>query len=205
MDNPEALSEIRRLQIIDQIRADAAAAGRADFDVDSMIAGHLAGPASPDRPNVPVWEYRAYVEASGSTIKQLAGVRFPVEFFVGGSTVTSIAEELRPLPVPSGVSPTAEDILRQYEMMHSAGVLWVGQRHAVDRASEGEGRASVGTLGLVERASRFRRRVTDRLHRCLTESVEGTRVREVRAHASVPEEQTQVTVGSVLNSWQSWQ
>lgn len=129
-----ATDEFRR-QIIDQIRAVARDAGSPDYDVESRLAGHLAGPASEDRPEVPVWQYFEYAAAApGVTIEELINIRFPISFHGEGSTVTSIAEELKPAPVAAPLVPTAEDIVRRYAMMHDAGVLdWNTVTRTVER------------------------------------------------------------------------
>lgn len=62
-----------------------------------LAAGKLAGPATPDRPNVPIWEYENYVEKHRDVdLEDLVAVRFPVIFFGGdGVTIDSAAEYLR--------------------------------------------------------------------------------------------------------------
>jgi len=84
MGTGEPLSEEHRQQIINQIRADAEKAGFPDYDVESRLAGDLAGPASEDRPGVPVWHYFDYVAA-----------------------------ELKPDPIEPSVVPTAADVVRR--------------------------------------------------------------------------------------------
>lgn len=135
MESEESLTEERRQQIINQIRADAEKAGFPDYDVESRLAGHLAGLASEDRPDVPVWHYFDYAAAeSAVTIEDLIDIRFPVSFYGGGSTINSVAEELKPHPIQPPVVPTAADIVRRYAMMHDAGVLgWNSATRMVER------------------------------------------------------------------------
>ena len=131
MSDDEYLSEERRLEIIEQIRQQARDAGYPDFDVESVLGGHLAGPASADRPDVPVWQYAEYAAASETTLEELLQIRFPLWFY-GGSTITSVAEELRPPRVVPEVMATADEIIHRYEMMHAAGVLeWDSDARAV--------------------------------------------------------------------------
>jgi hypothetical protein len=136
MRDEEELSEKRRREIIEQIRISARTVGVPDFDVESRLAGHLAGPVSEDRPDVPVWEYLDYgVNHPAFTVEDIVQVRFPVAFLGGETTVASIAEELRPDPVsaPPRPQPTAEEIVERYAMMHQAQVLgWNAQTRTVE-------------------------------------------------------------------------
>jgi hypothetical protein len=99
-------------------------AGFPDFDAESLAAGHLAGPASKDRPPVPVWEYLDYVAQHPEvSIDEISQVRFPISFHGGGSMITSIAEHMAPGPVPPTFSVTTEDIVRLFALMHDAGAM----------------------------------------------------------------------------------
>jgi hypothetical protein len=61
-------------------------------DLDNSLAGALAGPASPDRPNLPVWDYLDFVAVHPSTsLAELTAVRFPVLLYEGESSVTSVS------------------------------------------------------------------------------------------------------------------
>ncbi|RIX28270.1 hypothetical protein D1781_12500 [Amnibacterium setariae] len=101
-----------------------------DLDLENLLMGELAGPASPDRPDLPVWEYRAFVrDHPGADPATLAAIRFPVRYAEGTSGVTSIAEQLKPYPrsfrgrVPEPVVVIdADAIARRYEMEHEAGL-----------------------------------------------------------------------------------
>lgn len=103
---------------------------RPGLDLDNLLMGELAGPASPDRPDLPVWEYRSHVRSRPDvSLADLTRVRFPVRFFEGPADVTSVDEELKPFPrsfrgpVPEPVYVIdAEAILRRYEMEHDAGL-----------------------------------------------------------------------------------
>lgn len=46
----EGMPEVERLAILARIEKERPG-------MSSLVAGTLAGPATPDRPNVPVWEY----------------------------------------------------------------------------------------------------------------------------------------------------
>lgn len=124
MGSEEQVCEERRRQLIHQIGDEARKAGFPDYDVASRLAGHLAGPASKDRPDVPVWQYLDYAATEPNvTVEDIIRVRFPITFYEERSTVTSIAEELQLGPTWLPVSPTAADIVRFYAMLHDAGVL----------------------------------------------------------------------------------
>jgi hypothetical protein len=134
VDMSGELSEERRLEIIRGLQDDARRDGFPDVDIESLVAGHLAGPASTDRPPVPVWEYLDYVEAHpGLSIEELAKVRFPILFHGGGSTVTSIAEHTAPGPVPPTFVVTAEDVVRLFALMHEVGAMqWNAETRTIE-------------------------------------------------------------------------
>jgi hypothetical protein len=124
---PEAArsdAEIR--QLVGSLKAE-----RPDLDWDNLLSGALAGPAGPDRPDLPVWEYPNIARDNPDVqLRDLTAVRFPVRYFEGPSSVTSIDEELRPLPSSyKGTAPkpryiiTAEAIIRRYAAMHEAGLI----------------------------------------------------------------------------------
>ena len=93
-----------------------------DRDLSKLLAGHLAGPADPDRPPVPIWDFAEYAASAGVEMETLLEWRYPLEFFRGGSTVVSVAEELRDdLP---GITPlVASDVIRRYRLLADAGAL----------------------------------------------------------------------------------
>ena len=99
-------------------------------DVANSLSGALLGPATADRPNLPVWEYLDFVAAHPSVpLSALTAVRFPVLYFEGESSVSSIDEDLRPPPshlkhVPKmTVVLDAEALVRRYVMEHDAGLV----------------------------------------------------------------------------------
>ena len=104
---------------------------RPDLDWDNLLMGRLAGPATPDRPNVPVWDYldhsRRHPEVSFGT---LTAARFPIRHFDGPWNVTSVDEELKPFPASyRGPRPEprfvvdAEAIVRRYAAFREAGII----------------------------------------------------------------------------------
>ena len=120
----DELSEKHRLKIFRELNEAAHQAGFPNFDAEGLAAGRLAGPASTDRPPVPVWEYLDYVAKHPEvSIDEISQVRFPISYHGGGSTVTSIAEYTAPGPVPPTFVVTAEDIVRLYVLMHDAGAM----------------------------------------------------------------------------------
>jgi hypothetical protein len=120
----DEISEEHRLQRFREINEAARQSGLPDYDAKALAAGHLAGPASTDRPPVPVWEYLDYVATHPEvSIEEISQVRFPISFHGGGSTVTSIAEHTAPGPVPPTFVVAAEDVVGLYALMHDAGAM----------------------------------------------------------------------------------
>jgi hypothetical protein len=119
------LDEGRRRAIVRDILED-----HPEHDIANSSSGALLGPASPDRLCLPVWEYLDFVAANPSVpLSTLTAVRFPVLFFEGESDVTSIDEELRPLPSHLKHTPKltvvldAEALIRRYIAEHDAGLV----------------------------------------------------------------------------------
>lgn len=113
-------------ELVRELKAD-----RPDLDWDNLLMGRLAGPASDDRPAVPVWDYPA-VAASDPEIQleDLAAVRFPVRYFEGGWSVTSVDEHLKPFPSSyEGTLLTprfprdAMSVIRMYQALHDADLV----------------------------------------------------------------------------------
>jgi hypothetical protein len=104
---------------------------RPDLDWDNLLMGRLAGPASPDRPPVPIWEYLSYAGSHPEVpLSALTAARFPVRYFEGSTSVTSIDEELKPFPSSyKGTPPkprfpqTPQTVISRYTALHEAGVL----------------------------------------------------------------------------------
>jgi len=94
-------------------------------DIESLLAGSLAGPESTDRPDVPMWEYVEYAATHpGVTLHDLGAVRFPIRNARGDTTFpTSIDELLKPGNVPVGLARTRRDIVDLFAVMHAAGLL----------------------------------------------------------------------------------
>ena len=94
-------------------------------DIESLLAGSLAGPESPDRPDVPVWEYVEYAATHPDvTLQDLGQVRFPIRNARLDTTFpTSIDELLKPGNGPAAVHRTRRDIIDLFAVMHAAGLL----------------------------------------------------------------------------------
>lgn len=93
-------------------------------DMERLLGGSLVGPASPDRPDVPAWEYVEYAETHPDvTLEDLGAVRFPVRNARGDTFPTSIDELLNPGPGPAAVRRTRRDIVEFYAARHAAGLL----------------------------------------------------------------------------------
>ncbi len=58
----DELSEERRLEIMRGLKD-----RFPRRNIEDLLGGHLAGPASPDRPPVPVWDYLHYIGSSPDT------------------------------------------------------------------------------------------------------------------------------------------
>jgi hypothetical protein len=104
---------------------------RPDLDWDNLLSGRLAGPVTPDRPDVPVWDYLAFVKRHPETrLADLTSARFPVRYLDGSWSVTSVDEDLRPVPssykgtLPEpAVTETAHTVISRYAALHDAGVI----------------------------------------------------------------------------------
>jgi hypothetical protein len=92
--------------------------------IEALAAGVLAGPASPDRPPVPVWQYLDHLASHPDvTLDDLEQVRFPTVLYSGETTVNSIAELTAPGPTTPTYAITADDIVRLYQLKYEAGAL----------------------------------------------------------------------------------
>ena len=86
-------------------------------DIESLLGGSLAGPVSPDRPDVPPWEYPEYAASHpGVTLEELARVRFPVRIESTGYTFPSSIHGfakpgVTPDPVPKTLLDTVDFFL----------------------------------------------------------------------------------------------
>lgn len=92
-------------------------------DIESLLAGSLAGPVSPDRPDVPPWEYPEYAAAHPEvTLEELARVRFPIRIESTGYTFpSSIHEFAWPAVTPDSARTTLLDAVDSFLEMHAAG------------------------------------------------------------------------------------
>lgn len=99
-----------------------------DIDVSNVIIGSLAGPASPNRPPVPVWEYLVYMDEQQPklTLAEIEQYRFPIILHGGETMITSIADMTQPAGPPTA-PPTyivdTPDVIRLYKLMHIHGAL----------------------------------------------------------------------------------
>jgi hypothetical protein len=127
MPEPEReRSDEEIVELVDRMKAE-----RPGLDWDNLLMGRLAGPVDEDRPDFPIWEYPAAMNTDPSlTLGSLAAARFPVRYFGGGWSVTSIDEELKPAPTsykgrlrPSRFRLDAGAVIRRYRGLHDAGVI----------------------------------------------------------------------------------
>jgi len=103
--------------------------------LSKTASGTLAGPATRDRPNVPIWDYEQYgQEHLEVKLEDLVAVRFPVIFYGGEDfTIDSAAERLRKDPVAPAVPVTLASVLDLWKQLHAAGVVaWDHDRRAVE-------------------------------------------------------------------------
>ncbi len=95
----------------------------AGVDVESLLAGSLAGPASDARPPVPVWEYLDYLaERRELSLDDIVRTRFPIRLHGGETTVTSIAE-LTSGPGSATYRVGPAEVVRLYRLQHEFGAL----------------------------------------------------------------------------------
>lgn len=126
--NIEGMPEDERFAILESLEAHRPGSS-------TLAAGTLAGPATPNRPNVPVWEYATYVAGHPEVgIDDLVAVRFPVIFYGGEAfTIDSAAEYLRKDPVPPPTSMSLDSVIDMWRHLHAAGVVvWDDSRRAVE-------------------------------------------------------------------------
>jgi hypothetical protein len=114
------LTEQRRLAIIRELKEE-----HPGVDIESTLAGALAGPASEDRPSVPVWEYPDYVAAHPEvSLEDLVEARFPITYPTGERGVGSIAEYLHRIPGRTPVYLVEPvDVIELFRLEHEAGML----------------------------------------------------------------------------------
>jgi hypothetical protein len=93
-------------------------------DIENLLGGSLAGPVSPERPDVPPWEYPEYAASHpGVTLEELARVRFPIRFEPNGHiSPSSIHEFANPAGTHDRVPTTLLDVVDFFLEAHAAGV-----------------------------------------------------------------------------------
>lgn len=122
---PQDLTDDEIVEMVREMKAD-----RPHLDWDNSLSGRLLGPASPDRPDFPVWEYAAVADRDPAVrLEDLTAVRFPVRSAGGPLEVTSVDEELRPMPSHLARPPQpimrwdARAVISRYVALHDAGLL----------------------------------------------------------------------------------
>ncbi|KPG80230.1 hypothetical protein AEQ27_12680 [Frigoribacterium sp. RIT-PI-h] len=103
--------------------------------LSKTASGTLAGPATRDRPDVPIWDYEQYSQERPEVeLDDLVAVRFPVIFYGGEDfTIDSAAEHLRTDPVAPPVPVTLASVLDMWKQLHTAGVVaWDHDQRAVE-------------------------------------------------------------------------
>ena len=107
-------------------------------DIESRLGGSLAGPVTPDRPDVPPWEYPEYAAAHPEvTFDELAHVRFPIRLEPTGHVMPTSIHEGATLGASVGFAPMPYlDQIDSYAVMHALGVFrWeVSERTVVHDA-----------------------------------------------------------------------
>jgi hypothetical protein len=148
--NIEGMPEEERLAILVSLEAEhPGAAARA--------GGTLAGPATSNRPNVPIWDYEDYAEQHPDVnLEDLVAIRFPVVFHGGDDfTITSAAEHLRTDQVPPSTPMTLGSVVDLWRHLHTTGVVaWDSDRRAVKhRRPLDEYRTAVAAWGVKFRST----------------------------------------------------
>lgn len=107
-------------------------------DIEGRLAGSLAGPVTPDRPDVPPWEYPEYMATHlGVTLEYLAHVRFPIRLEPTGHVMPTSIHEGATLGASAGFAPMPYlDQIDSYAVQHALGVFrWeVSERTVVHDA-----------------------------------------------------------------------
>lgn len=136
----EGMPERERFALLAQLETDHPGSAK-------LAQGKLAGRATPDRPDVPIWEYPAYLESHLQIDPdELAAVRFPVVFYGGTEfTITSAAEYLDADREATVTPPMSlEAVIDLWARLHSAGVVrWDHERRAVEHVRPYEEYTSV--------------------------------------------------------------
>jgi hypothetical protein len=100
-----------------------------------LVGGVLTGRATPERPNVPIWDYLQFAaDHPEVTLDELIEIRFPVNFLKGEDfTIDPAAESLRTDPVPPPVPETLDSVIERWKALHTAGVVeWNIDKRAVE-------------------------------------------------------------------------
>jgi hypothetical protein len=123
-----------------------------------LAGGVLAGRATPDRPDVPIWDYLQFAaDHPEVTLDALSTVRFPVIFFEGEDfTIDSVVESLRTDPFPPPVPKTLDSVIDRWNTLHAAGVVeWNSDKRAVEMIRPmSEYKRVLGEWGAGRRAKR---------------------------------------------------
>ena|GEM_PF-6959053 len=101
----------------------------------ALVAGTLAGPATPGRPDVPIWDYQRFADEHPDVdLNDLIAVRFPVVFFDGEeTTITSAEEYLSFGPKQSDTKLSLNSVLDLWARLHAARVVqWNSDRRRVE-------------------------------------------------------------------------
>ncbi|WIB65755.1 hypothetical protein [Curtobacterium sp. MCBD17_040] len=144
----EGMPEDERLTILAQLEANRPGSA-------AKAGGTLAGPATPDRPDIPVWDYQRHVDEHPDVdIADLIAVRFPVVLYGGEDfTITSVADHLN-LPVRPSQPWTLATELDMWNHLHTAGIVrWNSERRAVEHIRpQDDYRAALHEWGIARRA-----------------------------------------------------
>ena len=131
-------------------------------DTENLLGGWLAGPVTPDRPDVPPWEYPEYAAAHPEvTFDELAHVRFPIRFEPGGYiSPSSIHEFANPAGTHDRVPTTLLDEVDFFLETHAAGV-WRWEPSTRTVIADNDAWPDPGTLHAAWRARIARRLASD--------------------------------------------
>ena len=124
----EGMPEDERFRILQQIETERPGSA-------TLAGGKLGGRATPDRPDVPIWQYQRHADTHPEVaLDDLVSVRFPVIFYGGvDSTIDSAAEYLRTDPIPPSTPFTLDNVIDMWAWLHAAGVVrWESARRAVE-------------------------------------------------------------------------
>ena len=126
----EGMDEIERRAILEKLDRDHP--GR---HLSSLAGGSLAGRATRDRPDVPIWDYPDYLKAHPEVDPaELNAIRYPVIFFgAEESTIDSLVEHVSVDSTQPGFLDMSESVVALWRHLYDSGIVqWNSDLRAVE-------------------------------------------------------------------------